>query len=231
MKYLILILAMVAIFGACSEDKFTTYDSERYVYFTKGITADSITESFFFYPNQNTHDIALELAFSGMPVLENMTYRVEVDEELTTAIKGTDFDFDPDQTWESGKERDTLVVKLLKTAKLENQMIRVVLKIVSTTDFAVGPTLKIRSQRIVFTSQAIAPTWWNQDITEYYLGTYSDAKYAKFIEVTGESDMTGQGPTGLRYYALKLKYHLIDMKNAGTPVMDGNIEMTVPIVG
>ena len=53
----------------------------------------------------------------------------------------------------------------------------------------------------------------------------------QFIEVTGISDMSDLGPTELRYYSLRLKYHLVEMKNAGTPVMDGDVEMTVPIVG
>ena len=48
MRYIIIILVTLCVFAACSEDKFTTYDSTRYLYFAKGITADSITESFFF---------------------------------------------------------------------------------------------------------------------------------------------------------------------------------------
>ncbi len=231
MRYIIIILVTLCVFAACSEDKFTTYDSTRYLYFAKGITTDSITESFFFYPDETTHDIRLELLFAGDPVTEAMAYRIDVDESLTTAVKGTDFDFESERTWPVGKERDTLVLKLIKTPKLDNQMFRVVLKVTPTTDFEVGPTKNARSQRVIFTSKAIAPAWWDAHITQYYLGDYSDAKYAEFIEATGISDMTNFGPTELRYYTLKLKYHLLELKNAGTPVMDGNVEMSVPIVG
>ena len=140
MRYIIIILVTMCVFTACSEDKFTTYDSTRYLYFAKGITADSITESFFFYPDETTHDIRLELLFAGDPVTEAMTYRVDVDESLTTAVKGTDFDFESERTWPVGKERDTLVLKLIKTPKLDNQMFRVVLKVTPTTNFEVGPT-------------------------------------------------------------------------------------------
>ena len=231
MRYIIIILVTMCVFTACSEDKFTTYDSTRYLYFAKGITADSITESFFSYPDETTHDIRLELLFAGDPVTEAMTYRVDVDESLTTAVKGTDFDFESERTWPVGKERDTLVLKLIKTPKLDNQMFRVVLKVTPTTNFEVGPTKNARSQRVIFTSKAIAPAWWDAHITQYYLGDYSDAKYAEFIEATGISDMTNFGPTELRYYALKLKYHLLELKNGGNPVMDGDVEMSVPIVG
>ena len=231
MRYIIILLVAVALLGACSEDKFTTYDSTRFLYFTKGITADSITESFFFYPDKNTHDISLELLFAGNPVTSDVAYRVDVDESLTTAVKGTDFDYEPNGTWRAGKERDTLVLKLIKTPKLDNQMFRVVLKITPTDGFEAGPTANARSQRVVFTSKAIAPTWWDAHIVRYYLGPYSDAKYAEFIEATGISDMTGFGATELRYYSLKLKYHLLNQKNAGNPVMDGGEEMSVPIVG
>ena len=222
MRYIIIILVTMCVFTACSEDKFTTYDSTRYLYFAKGITADSITESFFFYPDETTHDIRLELLFAGDPVTEAMTYRVDVDEGLSPAVKGTDFDFESERTWPVGKERETLALKLIKTPKLDNQMFRVVLKITPTDG---------RSQRVIFTSKAIAPAWWDAHITQYYLGDYSDAKYAEFIEATGISDMTNFGPTELRYYALKLKYHLLELKNGGNPVMDGDVEMSVPIVG
>ena len=231
MRYIIIILVTMCVFTACSEDKFTTYDSTRYLYFAKGITAESNTETFFFYPDETTHDIRLELLFAGDPVTEAMTYRVDVDESLTTAVKGTDFDFESERTWPVGKERDTLVLKLIKTPKLDNQMFRVVLKVTPTTNFEVGPTKNARSQRVIFTSKAIAPAWWDAHITQYYLGDYSDAKYAEFIEATGISDMTNFGPTELRYYALKLKYHLLELKNGGNPVMDGDVEMSVPIVG
>lgn len=90
-----------------------------------------------------------------------MTYRVDVDESLTTAVKGTDFDFESERTWPVGKERDTLVLKLIKTPKLDNQMFRVVLKVTPTTNFEVGPTKNARSQRVIFTSKAIAPAWWD----------------------------------------------------------------------
>ena len=127
-----------------------------------------------------------------------MTYRIEVDESLTTAVKGTDFDFESERIWQAGEERDTLVLKLIKTAKLDNQMLRVVLKVSPTTDFEIGPTKNARSQRIAFTSKAIAPAWWDAHIARYYLGDYSDAKYAEFIEATGISNMTNFGPTELR---------------------------------
>lgn len=53
MRYIIIILVTMCVFTACSEDKFTTYDSTRYLYFAKGITADSITESFFLLPGRD----------------------------------------------------------------------------------------------------------------------------------------------------------------------------------
>ena len=39
MRYIIISLVTTCVFAACSEDKFTTYDSTRYLYFAKGITA------------------------------------------------------------------------------------------------------------------------------------------------------------------------------------------------
>ena len=65
MRYIIIILVAICVFAACSEDKFTTYDSTRYLYFAKGITADSITESFFFYPDETIQHAGVITGLGG----------------------------------------------------------------------------------------------------------------------------------------------------------------------
>lgn len=231
MKYCILIFLLVSLLWACSTDELDTYNSGRYVYFSEGIAGDSIRESFFFYPGETTHEVKFELSFSGIPTQEDMVYQIGIDERYTTAVKGTDFDFDENQTWKAGARKDTMVLTLKKSNNLDDKMLRVVLKVVANDNFGVGYVANSRSQRVSFTSMAISPAWWTTRIVEYYLGEYTDTKYAKFIEVTGISDMTDMTATELRYYSLKLKYHLIAMKDAGTPVMDDDGEMRVPVEG
>ena len=78
------------------------------------------------------------------------------------------------------------------------------------------------------TNMITKPEWWTSTVTSYFLGTYSDAKYRKFIEVTGVADFDSSNPGLLREYTNTFKRHLIKMKEAGTPVLeDDGSEMSV----
>lgn len=229
MRYIFILTILFSVFYSCNEDKLDTYDAERYIYFSNTST-DSIVESFFFYPDVNSLEKRIEIGYAGKEITGNLKYRIEVDQDLTTASAG-DYSFSNEQVWETGKDKDTLVLTLNKTPNLDDKQVRLVLKIVASDDFNVGP---LSNTRLIInvTSMAIPPTWWNYIIEAAYLGKYSEAKYAEFIKATGISSMEGMSASDMRYYSLKFKYYLANIKNeTGEPVMDGDVEMTVPVVG
>ena len=230
MRYIFILTILFSVFYSCSEDKLDTYDAERYVYFSNTST-DSIVESFFFYPGANSREVKIEIGYAGKEITGNCKYRIEVDQDLTTAA-ANDYSFSNDQVWEAGKDKDTLVLTLNKTPNLDNKRVRLVLKIVASDDFNVGPLANTRLI-VNFTSMAITPTWWDERISSSYLGRYTETKYAEFIKATGISSMENMSASDKRYYSLKFKYYLINIKNeTGKPVMDeGNVEMTVPVLG
>ena len=229
MKHSLVMLALFAGMGACSTDEIEVYKTGRYVYFTD-MPTDSIKESFFFYPDAETIDVDLYVRYAGREVESDINYQLVVDEELTTAQAGIDYEVDLEPVMSKGQEVDTLRVVLKKTAELDTKDLQLVLRLVENENFQVGPLDSLQSPRIVFTSQSARPTWWDDEIEEFFLGTYSDEKYQLFITVTGISDMSELSIAEKRIYSLRLKNYLIEQSNNGNPVMDGNVEMSVPVL-
>ena len=231
MKYSFVILMLIVgwSLSSCSTDEIEVYQTDRYVYFT-GMASDSIKESFFFYPGAETIHVDLLVRYAGLALEKDMAYRLVVDEELTTAQADVDYDVDLEPTMRRGQKVDTVRVILKKTAALDSKDLQLALRIVGNENFLEGPQDSLLSPRIIFTSQSARPTWWDDEIVEFFLGTYSEVKYQLFITVTGISDMSELSIAEKRIYSLRLKNYLIEQRNADNPVMDGNVEMSVPVL-
>ena len=64
------------------------------------------------------------------------------------------------------------------------------------------------------------PDWWDDTITSRFLGEYSDAKYARFIESSGITDITGYTSTELR---LIVQQFSKDIQENGWTEDDGSL--------
>lgn len=230
MKYCILIIVLVSVFGSCSTDTLDTYNADRYIFFTNKNAEDSVSTSFFFYPGKTELEVPVEISFAGKPITIDTDYELMIDPTMTTA-SSSDYTFETKRVWKANRNRDTVKIVLHKTSALDNQVLRLVLKVKENDNFMVGPMTN-SLYRIMFTSQAVRPEWWTDRVEREYLGAYSPAKYQELIIATGESDLSEvQGASEWRYYALKLKYHLQKAKDEGNPIMDGEYEMSVPVKG
>ena len=72
---------------ACNTEEIEVYSSSRYLFFpdsAKGL--DSVAFSFSHYPGETTHDASLHVALIGLPATENLQYKLEVVDSLTTAL-------------------------------------------------------------------------------------------------------------------------------------------------
>ena len=229
MKYCIVIIILLTVFGACSKDSLETYSADRYLYFSNKNAEDSVNTSFFFYPGATELEIPIEVSFAGRPITTDLDYELMIDSDMTTA-SSADYTFETKKVWKANRNKDTIKITLHKTSALDNQVVRLTLRVKENDNFRVGP--KPNSlYRVVFTSQAVRPSWWTDRIVNEYLGAYSEAKYQQLIIATGVSDLENKSATELRYYALKLKYHLQKAKDEGNPIMDGDYEMSVPVKG
>lgn len=228
MKYSLIIVLLTVLWTACSTDELDTYNADRYIFFHEKYTEDSINTSFFFYPGESTLTYPIELSFAGRPIEEDMDYEISIDPETTASA--SDYTFDAKRVWKAFHHCDTIKVTLNKTASLDSKTVRLVLRVKTNDNFQVGPVSN-QIYRVIFTSMAVQPSWWNAQVAKEYLGVYSAAKYHELIVATGVSDLEGKNAQEMRYYSLKLKYHLQKLKDAGTPVMDGDQEMSVPVKG
>lgn len=68
------------------------------------------------------------------------------------------------------------------------------------------------------------PDWWNNRVVNYYLGTYSDTKFRKLVEVV-QPDLSNPSEDWIRSWALEFKSWL-----DANPIPDENGDpMTVPV--
>ena len=89
------------------------------------------------------------------------------------------------------------------------------------------------TQNIIRFSDIIAPPeWWSQEIVDSYLGVYTEKKFRLFMKVTGVGDLSDLSSDDIWYLSRSFKYYLLEMEEAGTPVVDedGN-NMSVPVIG
>ena len=60
------------------------------------------------------------------------------------------------------------------------------------------------------TAQISQPSWWNQNVIDFYLGGYSDKKFRLFSQNIFVGDYGELDDSEKQYYALKFKYWLED---------------------
>jgi len=134
-------------------------------------------------------------------------------------------------TLKAGHLTDTAWITVKKTPDLAVKPVRLVLKITASDDLKVGQSDYALS--ILYISNIIAkPDWWDQNMTDNFLGDYSDKKYKLFIQVTGVSDLDPNDDSQERYYTILFKDYLLREKDAGRTVYEDNgTEMTVAFIG
>jgi hypothetical protein len=234
MKREIIMLLTTALLGlsSCQEAEIPLYSGENYIQFVKNLTTDSTTVAFLLAPGATELDSFLIVKTTGLGYPAETPYKISIDRQFTTAVEGTHFKL-PDKTiFKPGAMRDTLPVTFYRTADMKTNTFRLVLRVEENDAFKLG---QVQYQYKVFIvhDNISRPEWWTRDVSDYYLGAYSDKKYQQFIDVTGIADMTGATLSELRVRTLQLKYWLEEYKMLnGIPVTEENgDEMTVPING
>ena len=109
-KHIIYICLILAGICACNTDEVEVYSSARYLFFpdsSKGL--DSVKFSFYHYPGATTHEVSFYVALTGLPLTEDLGYKVEVVDSLTTALP-EDYEM-PEGVFHSCKKLDTLRIR------------------------------------------------------------------------------------------------------------------------
>jgi hypothetical protein len=215
----------------CKKETIKLYDSGHYVQFT-GSVLDTISLSFFFYPNQSQVDVALPVKMIGKMTAQDVHYKISTVSEGTTA-SADHYVLAPDYVFKKGQATDTAHVIIKNGADLATKTYIISLRIAADGDVQPGQTAY--TTRVFKINDMISkPIWWNADMDRIYLGLYTDKKFRTFISVVGIGDISAYSPSEQRGFMLQFKYYLIAMKDAGTPVLEADgtdMLSTVPLIG
>ena len=229
MKKIYYLLTILIFAIGCEKVELETYSGDHYVQFVDSYN-DSTSFTFIFYPYESSIEYPLEVKYLGMMEDKDINYKIRVVPEGTTASPNC-YDIPENQVIQKGNVTDIAKVTFIKQPEMSTQAFRLELEILPTDDALTGAHEHIRKVFWI-TNKISQPEWWDSNFVTYFLGKYSDLKFAKFIEVTGSGDLADVAEDVRRAYCLKFKYYLIQQKEAGTPVLEADgAEMTVPILG
>ena len=225
-KNIFLIAIILCSIFACNEEDFKTYHGGNFISFLSDYKTDSVITSFFYYYNASEINLPIVVQLSATPLKEDKKFKISVLEEETNA-PASNYKIEPEYVFHKNKILDTIRIQLIKTEDniLQTKAFRLVLQIEENESFKPGQSQLCR-KKIIFSDLIAQPEWWDDIVTEAYLGIYSDLKYQEFLKATdGEAAYFGEmNSLERRKLALKFKYYLIE-----NPVWDGYVQITVPI--
>ena len=118
---------------------------------------------------------------------------------------------------------DTFYVKLTNYPELTTASAYLCLELKENAVFKLGD----RDYRRIYlkvNDNVARPDWWNSRVENYYLGSYSDLKFRKLVEVV-QPDLSNASEDWIRSWALEFKAWL-----DANPISDENGDpMTVPV--
>lgn len=208
--YTFLFLIFIGFCSSCDERDIEVFDGTNQIYFEDFYVnaqypgteeADSTVASFFFYPD-GTNDIKapLTVLLSGKKLTEDRNFRLRVVEEETTALPA-EYSLDSCYTFHAGTVneetndiRDIIQIQFHYSERLKDvpNGVRLVVEIVPDQWLKWGQYERVRA-KIILTTAAAQPAWWNKEVTENLLGTYSEKKYKYFLnEVDLQAEMSAE---------------------------------------
>ena len=227
-RIFVLFISILAWVG-CDRREIPTYNTgNHYIEFERA-TTDSTIFTFIYHPNNDYYELPIAVKIAGDEAGRDLTYSIAVDEEFTTA-ESKHYSLMPEtMIFRQGIFHDTCYVCLNKTDDLSSRSVRLVLRLVATSDLPVGK-LENSVAVIQFSNTVARPDWWNSDVETYYLGSYSQKKFLLFLEVT-EADLTGASVSEIRAAALLFKRYLLDHVGEPETIDEDGHPMTVPVLG
>ena len=185
MKPYILLLLLACCLFSCSEDEIKPYHGDQYLYFSqlKGTEDLSVNVSFNNYPLDDELTVKIALGLVGDPFTSPAPYKIGVVADKTTALP-ENYSLPEAPTFKANSATDELEVKLIKTENLTED-VSLLLKI-EPNDYFEGSILHYDTIRIVINTVESQPLWWDKEVVNVYLGTYSRAKYRALVQYGGE---------------------------------------------
>lgn len=230
-KISILIGFFALLITSCKREGIQSYSGDQYVQFI-GSEQDTVLMSFFFHPGKSEVQIPFPVRMVGLMPERDLEYTIAVHEEPTTA-RSEHFTIPSSFSFRKGLMQDTAYITVKNTPDLATHDFILAIYIKDGPDLLAGQS-EYAYRVIKLNDRVSKPDWWDANMDRFYLGTYSELKFRKFMEVTGVGDLTAYSDPERRVYMLQFKYYLIEMKDNGTPVLleDGSDMLaSVPLIG
>jgi hypothetical protein len=231
-KYIALFFSVVLLFS-CKKSDLITYDGSRALYFSVA-SADSVSVNFSILSDEVKDTIVkIPVGLLGLPLGAAAPFEVAVNDPITTAIKGSEFELPGQFSFLPQKSFDTVAVKFTRTARMAQGEFVLGLELKSNTQFnnALYDTnqAKNRSRKVrIFVTDILKPTpkWLNTPGvlgTEHYLGRFTKKKILVLVMLDDDwpfKTLYDNVDTYRSYYGNLLNNYLKAQKAAGTPVLE-----------
>ena len=195
---------------ACNKSEILAPTYQRYIYMSYPESGNPVFNFSFISTTKETVQIAVPIKFAGRPLTEDLSYALKVypGNEQTTLKANEEYEL-PELVFHKESFLDTIFVTVHKTARMENGTYNLKFSLESNENFFATQTGFLEAELRV-TAQIAQPSWWNQSVVDFYLGTYSDKKFGLFSQNIFTGDYGELSDSEKRFYALKFKYWLAE---------------------
>lgn len=225
----ILAAAIALVTIGCNKSEILSPTDLRHIYMSYPEKDNPVFYFSFISTTKETVKIAVPIKFAGHKLTENLAFALKVypGEDEVTLRKGEEYEL-PELTFHKEDFLDTIFVTIHKTERMKTGIYNLKFSLESNANFLATQTGALEAELRV-TAQIAQPSWWNQDVVDFYLGKYSDKKFELFSQNIFTGDYGELDDSEKRYYATLFKYWL-EEQNPKVSEEDGTL-MTVAIQG
>lgn len=216
-----LLFATAFLIGSCSKSDVGTFRSQDRIWFTQRVSANGdwvyyndLNRTFALYPGMTSLEVPFQVNLIGDPVDYDREFKVVTVDSLTTAV-AAEYEISS-SVLRANQIVDTLWVTLHKSARLDNEEVKLTLYMVENENFTTGYSDKLLV-KVTFSNKTAKPDWWTEEMTQVYLGDYSEEKFvALFTFMTTEcgiedlNEITDMAPSALRKLLLRFRDYIAD---------------------
>lgn len=187
-------MTLMPLLTGCSEDEIDTFDENNYLSFQR----DALSYTFAFSADDvSSATFELPVTYAGRYSDVDQLFRLEAVAEKSTAKEGTDYQLvDPsEQVIKAGTNSGVGKIKLLRTAALKSESLKLVLAIAANDNFLPGV---VDTLTVTISDQIVQPTWWDYTYSRW-LGQYTKTKLLLWLEFMGVTD--GSNPLDVDEYS------------------------------
>lgn len=219
LKSIIYASMTLCLMASCDNDGFYYQDEARIRIvgpenYTSG--TDSLEFSFVTFPSDTTEKVMnIDVCVMGLAVSYDRTAQFEIDESQTTATSAH-YSMPLSVVVPAGEATAVLPLTLKRTADLEDSSVRLYIKVVASSDFAVGVNEE-NHLLAIWNDMISKPNNWDE--LEEFFGTYSDTKYRFMLNnANGISEFSADTMTWAELMSYKIKFqNALDDYNAANP--------------